>query len=159
MSFGKYTLFTAYGTTANANMSPLAYGIFFGNEDKANWSRFWAFVKRAHPILNMEGKTIITDQYKGFIAAVKEIIPLAAQFMCLYHCCANIIKKCGGGSGKKPLTCLWMFNLLSSCGTVRYVPKRSSLLVERSRRIIVPCSLVCDDIKCTNEWEVGIIRR
>jgi hypothetical protein len=25
MSFGKYTLFTAYGTTANANMSPLAY--------------------------------------------------------------------------------------------------------------------------------------
>ena len=85
MSFGKYTLFTAYGTTANANMSPLAYGIFFGNEDKANWSRFWAFVKRAHPIINMEGKTIITDQDKGSIAAVKEIIPLAAQFMCSYH--------------------------------------------------------------------------
>ena len=85
MSFGKYTLFTAYGTTANANMSPLAYGIFFGNEDKANWSRFWAFVKRAHPIITMEGKTIITDQDKGSIAAVKEIIPLAAQFMCSYH--------------------------------------------------------------------------
>jgi len=65
MSFGKYTLFAAYGTTANANMSPLACGIFFVNEDKANWSRFWAFVKRAHPIINMEGKTIITDQDKG----------------------------------------------------------------------------------------------
>ena len=36
MSFGKYTLFTAYGMTANANMSPLAYEIYFGNEDKAN---------------------------------------------------------------------------------------------------------------------------
>jgi hypothetical protein len=46
MSFGKYTLFMAYGMTANANMSPLAYGIFFGNKDKVNWSRFWAFVKR-----------------------------------------------------------------------------------------------------------------
>jgi len=118
MSFGKYTLFTAYGKTANANMSPLAYGIFFGNED---WSRFRAFVKRAHPIINMEGKTIITDQDKGSIAAVKEIIPLAAQFMCSYHRRANIIKKCGGGSGKKPLTCLWMFNLLSSCSTVQNI--------------------------------------
>ena len=121
MSFGKYTLFTAYGTTANANMSPLAYGIFFGNEDKANWSRFWAFIKRTHPIINMEGKTIITDQYKGSIAAVKEIIPLAAQFMCSYHRRQNIIKKCGGGSGKKPLSCLWMFNLLSSCSTVKNI--------------------------------------
>ena len=56
MSFEKYTLFTAYGMTANANMSPLAYGIFFGNEDKANWSRFWAFVKRAHPIKTWRGR-------------------------------------------------------------------------------------------------------
>jgi hypothetical protein len=121
MSFGKYTLFTAYGTTANGNMSPLAYRIFFGNEDKANWSWFWAFVKRAHPIINMQSKTIITDQDKGSIPAVKEIIPLAAQFMCSYHCRANIIKKCGGGSGKKSLTCLWMYNLLSSCGTVAHI--------------------------------------
>jgi hypothetical protein len=121
MSFGKYTLFTAHRTTANANMSPLAYGIFFGNEDKANWSRFWAFVKRTHPIINMEGKTIITDQDKGSIAAVKEIIPLAAQFMCSYHRRANIFKKCDGGNGKKPLTCLWMFYLLSSCGSVQNI--------------------------------------
>jgi hypothetical protein len=64
MSFGKYTLFTAYGMTANANMSPLAYGIFFGDEDKANWSQFWDFFKRAHPIINMQSKTIITDQDK-----------------------------------------------------------------------------------------------
>jgi hypothetical protein len=103
MSFGKYTLFTAYGTTAKANMSPLAYKIFFGNKDKANWLRFWAFVKRTHPIINMEGKTIITDQDKGSIAAVMEIIPLAAQFMCSYHCHENIIKKCGGGEVERSL--------------------------------------------------------
>jgi hypothetical protein len=61
----------------------------------------------------MEGKTIITDQDKGSISAVNEIIPHAAQFMCSYHRRENIIKKCGGGSGKKPLTCL--------CGTVQNI--------------------------------------
>jgi len=87
MSFGKYTLLTAYRTIANANMSPLAYGIFFGNENKANWSPFWAFANRVHPIINMEGKTIITDQNKGSIAALKEIIPLAVlvSLPCKYN--------------------------------------------------------------------------
>ena len=32
-SFGKYTLFSAYASTANGNMSHLAFGILFGNED------------------------------------------------------------------------------------------------------------------------------
>jgi hypothetical protein len=31
-SFVKYTLFSAYTTTANANMSSIAFGILFGNE-------------------------------------------------------------------------------------------------------------------------------
>jgi hypothetical protein len=31
-SFGKYMLFSAYATTANGNMSPLAFGLLFGNE-------------------------------------------------------------------------------------------------------------------------------
>jgi hypothetical protein len=69
----------------------------------------------------MQSKTIITDQDKGSIAAIKEIIPLTAQFMCSYHRHANKITKCGGGSGKKPLTSLWMYNLLSSCGTVAHI--------------------------------------
>ena len=170
MSFGKYTLFTAYETTANANMSPLAYEIYFGNEDKANWSRFWAFVKRAHSIINMEGKTIITDQDKGSIAAIKEIIPLTAQFMSLYHSHANIIKKCCGGSGKKTLSCLWMFNLLSSCGTVKHI----EMLKEKYLNDMFPSNrhymlslpdesqsvlFGAQNIKCTNEWGIGIIMR
>ncbi len=32
MSFGKYTLYSCYGTTANGNTSPAAFGIHFGNE-------------------------------------------------------------------------------------------------------------------------------
>jgi len=51
-SFGKYTLFSAYGTTANGNMSPLAFGIMFGNKDTGNWTNFWEFVKEIHPSVN-----------------------------------------------------------------------------------------------------------
>ena len=35
-SFGKYTLLSTYGTTANGNMSPLAFGTMFGNKDTGN---------------------------------------------------------------------------------------------------------------------------
>ncbi len=43
MNFGKYTLFSCYGSTANANTSPIAFAILFGNEDKASWEAFWEF--------------------------------------------------------------------------------------------------------------------
>jgi hypothetical protein len=34
MNFGKYTLYSCYGITANCNAFPVAFGIIFGNEDK-----------------------------------------------------------------------------------------------------------------------------
>jgi hypothetical protein len=34
MSFRKYTLYSCYGTTANCNTYPVAFGILFGNEGK-----------------------------------------------------------------------------------------------------------------------------
>ncbi len=61
----------------------------------------------------------MTDQDKGSIAAIQEQVPHAAQFQCLFHCCQNIIKKCGGGKGCTHLTALWMYNLLSSCNSVK----------------------------------------
>ncbi len=36
MSFGKYTLFSAYANTANMTMASLGFAILFGNEDKHN---------------------------------------------------------------------------------------------------------------------------
>jgi hypothetical protein len=61
----------------------------------------------------------LTDQDKGSIAAIEEKLPQAAQFHCLFHPCQNSIKKCGGGKGCTPLTALWMYNLLSSCNSVK----------------------------------------
>ena len=54
-SFGKYTLFSAYATTANGNMSPLAFGLIFGNEDTNNWSKLWSIVKNQNIIKTLGG--------------------------------------------------------------------------------------------------------
>ncbi len=118
-SYGKYIVFLAYGTTANGNMSPLAFGLLFRNKNTKNWSKFWMFVKKFHPSIDGPTKTMLTDQDKGSIAAIEEKLPQAAQFYCLFHHRQNIIKKCGGGIGCTPLMALWMYILLSSCNSVK----------------------------------------
>ncbi len=115
MSFGKYTLFSAYANIANMTMASLGFAILFGNKNKHNWTTFWKFIKNTHPIVNLNNKTIITDQDKGSIATINEFIPKAALFHCSFHRHQNIIKKFGGGKGHVPLTCLWMYNILLKC--------------------------------------------
>ena len=115
MSFGKYTLFSAYASTANMTMASLGFAILFGNKDKHNWTTFWKFIKNTHPIVNLNNKTIIINQDKGSIATINEFSPEAALFHCSFHCRQNIIKKFGGGEGYVPLTCLWMYNILLKC--------------------------------------------
>jgi hypothetical protein len=117
--FGKYTLFLAYGTTANGKMSPLAFCLLFGNKNKENRVNFWRFVKKIHPCVDVPTKTIVTDQDKGSLGAIEEQVSQAAQFHCSFHRCQNIIKKCGGGKGSTPLTALWMYSLLSSCNSMK----------------------------------------
>ncbi len=65
MSFGKYTLYSCYSTTANCNTYPVAFGILFGNEDKEGWMDFWYLAKSIHPFIDDTRVTIVTDQAKG----------------------------------------------------------------------------------------------
>jgi hypothetical protein len=118
MSFGKYTLFSAYANSANGAMVSLGFAILFGNEDTSNWVRFWTFIKSIHPIVNQPTKTVITDQDKGSLASIKKILPQAGLFHCAFHRRQNIKKKFGGGEGNTPLTCLWMYNILVKCNSV-----------------------------------------
>ena len=97
---GKYTLFAAYTTSSNATMVCLGIAFLYGNEDKANWKKFWTFIKEIHPSVNMSNKTIITDQDKGSLASIIEILPLAQPFLCAFHRRQNITKKFGGGKGR-----------------------------------------------------------
>ncbi len=50
MSFGKYTLYSVYGTNANGTMSALGFALLFGNEDKQSWTQFWNFIKTSPSI-------------------------------------------------------------------------------------------------------------
>ncbi len=100
MNFGKYTLYSCYGSTANGNTSPVAFGILFGNEDKEGWLQFWKFAENLHPCLNDETITILTDQAKGLIELIREVLPIAAHFHCSYHRRQNITKYVRGGNVK-----------------------------------------------------------
>ena len=66
--------------------------MLYGNEDKANWKTFWKFIKEIHPSVDMSNKTIITDQDKGSLASIIELLPSAHPFLCAFHCRQNIVK-------------------------------------------------------------------
>ncbi len=119
MNFGKYTLYSCYGTTANGNTSPVAFGILFGNEDKEGWSQFWKFAKNLHPGLDNETVTIITDQAKGLIESIHEELPNAGHFHSSYHQRQNITKIVRGGNVK--YSCLWLFNKLVKASSKREI--------------------------------------
>jgi len=118
LNFGKYTLFSCYGVTANANASPVAFAIIFGNESTSTWRQFWKFALEVHPSIDSGEITLITDQDKGQKNAITEYLKSVGHFHCSYHRRQNIIKMCGGGSGKIPNSALWMYNKLMKCKNV-----------------------------------------
>ncbi len=80
MNFGKYTLYSCYRNTANGNSFPIALAIIFGNEDKEGWTRFWKFVQGIHPMNQDPKNIIITDQQKGSISALADVLPAVVNF-------------------------------------------------------------------------------
>ena len=118
MNFGKYTLYSAYGTTANAQSSPIAFAILFGNEDKSSWITFWKFALSVHPWLadgEGRGLTIVTDQDKGSRVAIEDVLPGCFNFFCSFHRRQNIMKQCKGGVNQYKGA--WLFNKLLNAKT------------------------------------------
>ena len=70
---------------------------------------------KAHPCLNDEKVTIISDKDKGLMGAIAEVLPKAVNFMCSYHRRKNITIQVRGGSGA--YSCLWYYNLLIGCSS------------------------------------------
>jgi len=127
MSFGKYTLFSVYANSVNGAMVSLGFAILFGNEDTSNWIKFWKFIKFIYPIVNQPTKTVITNQDKGSLASIRQIVPETGLFHCAFHRWQNIKKKFGGGEGNTPLTCLLMVNILVKCnsiGSIRFLKNK-----------------------------------
>jgi hypothetical protein len=115
MSFGKYTLYSCYTTTANCITYPVAFGILFGTEDKEGWIDFWDFAKSVHPSIYDTRVKIITDQAKGLTQSIAEVLPLTGHFHCSYHRRQNILKFVSGGTQK--YSCLWLYKKLMKANT------------------------------------------
>ena len=64
LNWGKYTLYSLNGTTAESQCTVILFGILFGNEDTESWKKFWTF----------NVGIIITDQDKGSKAAIAEVL-------------------------------------------------------------------------------------
>ncbi len=123
VDFGKHTLFSCYGITANGNMSPVGFAIVFGNENGSTWNKFWNFVKDIHPLLNLPVVTIVTDQDKGQKSAITTIMNKTGHFHCAHHRRGNIIKMCGSKSGTPLYSALWVHNPLVGCRTVEHIER------------------------------------
>jgi hypothetical protein len=123
LNFGKYTMFACYGVTANANMSPVGFAIIFGNENGTSWKQFWDFIYITHPTMNRPDVTIVTDQDKGSEGAISAVMNDCGHFFCAWHRKENIIKQCGGSSGKVPYSALWVYNRLKECRSVDHFNK------------------------------------
>jgi hypothetical protein len=66
-------------------MSPVGFAIIFGNENGASWKEFWRFIHRTHPTMNMPDVTIVTDQDKGIMGAIAEVMTDCGHFFCAWH--------------------------------------------------------------------------
>ncbi len=123
VDFGKYTLFSCYGITANGNMSPVGFAMVFGNENGSTWNKFRNFVKDIHSLLNLPDVTIVTDQDKGQKSAITTIMNKTGHFHCAYHRRGNIIKMCGSKSGTRVYSALWVYNRLVGCRMVEHIER------------------------------------
>ncbi len=101
LNFGRYTLYSYYGITANSNMFPVGFAIVFGNENLLSWKEFLKFIIELHPCLNIPDVTIVTDQDKGLFGAITEEVSEVVNIHCSYHRLQNIIEMCGAKSGNK----------------------------------------------------------
>jgi hypothetical protein len=119
MQFGKYTLFSVYGSTTDGSMFPVALAIMFGNKNKESWGHCWHFAVKRHPSLNNPLIRLIADQDKGSIHAIQQHVLIAHHFHCSWHQKGNIMKSCGGG--KKNNSGWWYFNQLVNCNTVEEI--------------------------------------
>ncbi len=100
MNFGKYTLYSCYGTTANCNTYPVAFGILFGNEDKEGWMDFWDFAKSVHPFVDDTRVRIIIDQARGLTQSIADVLPSTGHFLLFLPQASKHSQICWGGNSE-----------------------------------------------------------
>ena len=77
--------------------------------------------------MNRPDVTIVTDQDKDSMGAISAVMNNCGHFFCAWHCRQNIIKQCGGSSGRVPYSALWVYNRLTECRSVNHFDKLCEL--------------------------------
>ncbi|KAJ9548999.1 hypothetical protein OSB04_021542 [Centaurea solstitialis] len=88
-------LLTAIGRDGNNHIFPVAWAVV-NVENKDNWTWFLALVGEDLEVETGEGLTLISDQHKGLVQAVKDVMPNAEHRQCARHIYENFRKVFSG---------------------------------------------------------------
>nr|KAJ0199595.1 hypothetical protein LSAT_V11C600305390 [Lactuca sativa] len=89
-------LLTGIGRDANNQVYPIAWAVV-DVENKANWTWFLELLRDDLDIDSGRGLVVISDQHKGLLESVKDILPHVEHMNCARHIYANF---------RKAFTCL-----------------------------------------------------
>ncbi|KAL4592185.1 hypothetical protein LXL04_005172 [Taraxacum kok-saghyz] len=96
----KGELLTTIGRDANNQIYPIAWAVV-EVENKMNWKWFLQLVDRDLQLHGGSGLCVISDQHKGLLEAVKEVLPNVEHRQCARHIYANFRKVYSGLELKK----------------------------------------------------------
>ncbi|XP_071740827.1 uncharacterized protein [Rutidosis leptorrhynchoides] len=96
-------LLSAVGRDANNQVFPIAWALV-DVETTENWSWFIKLLKNDLGLENGNGIALISDQHKGLIEAVTQVLPNCEHRQCARHVYANFSKRFGGVYFKN---CFW----------------------------------------------------
>lgn len=99
--FCKGELMTAVGRDANNQMYPIAWAVVSDGENKDSWTWFLDLLMNDLDLFEGAELTLISDQQKGLVEAIHELLPKAEHRNCARHIYANFRKKFGGAKLKK----------------------------------------------------------
>ncbi|GJS49092.1 pentatricopeptide repeat-containing protein [Tanacetum coccineum] len=88
-------ILTAVGRDGNNHIYPIAWAIV-NVENKDNWSWFLELLGADIDMPTGNGLTLISDQHKGLIEAVKDVMPLAEHRQCARHIYEGFRKQYSG---------------------------------------------------------------
>ena len=106
-SICKGELLTAIGRDANNQVYPIAWAVY-DIKNKKNWTQFINLLANDLELSEGAGLTLLSDQHKGLIEAVKDILPQAEHRQCARHVYANFKKKFNGLEYKRLFWCAAM---------------------------------------------------
>lgn len=88
-------LFCAVGRDANNHIYPIAWAVVCV-ENKENWKWFLDLLIEDLNLGLGDGLTLMSDQHKGLMEAVKELVPQVEHRQCARHICSNFKKRFPG---------------------------------------------------------------